>query len=49
MSKKSIPIPSRLYAEGQLVRRIGRFVDVLIIHLVRGYQTAQRHAAHAAA
>jgi hypothetical protein len=37
-----------LYAEGQLVRRIGPFFDVLII-LVRGYQTAQRHATHAAA
>ena len=38
-----------LYAEGQLVRRIGPFFDLLIIHLVRGYQKAQRHAAHAAA
>jgi len=38
-----------LYAEGQLVRRIGPFFDLLIIHLVRGYQKAQRHAAYALA
>jgi len=38
-----------LYAEGQLVRRIGPFFDLLVIHLVRGYETARRHAAHAAA
>ncbi len=38
-----------LYAEGQLVRCIGPFFDLLIVHLVRGYETARRHAAHAAA
>jgi hypothetical protein len=38
-----------LYAEGQLVRRIGPFFDLLVIHLVRGYETARQHAAHAAA
>jgi len=38
-----------LYAEGQLVRRIGPFFDLLVIHLVRGYETARRHAVFAAA
>jgi hypothetical protein len=38
-----------LYAEGQFVRRIGPFFDLLVIHLVRGYETARRLAAHAAA
>lgn len=38
-----------LYAEGQLVRRIGPFFDLLIIHLVRGYQIAQRRATHTTA
>ena len=36
-----------LYAEGQLVRRMGPFFDLLVIHLVRGYETERRHAAHA--
>ncbi len=38
-----------IYAEGQLLRRIAPFFDLLVIHLVRGYETARRHAAHAAA
>ena len=38
-----------LYAEGQLVRRIGPFFNLLLIHLVRGYQTASRQAALAVA
>ena len=38
-----------LYAEEELERRIGRFFDGLEIHLVRGYETAWRRAAHAAA
>jgi len=37
-----------LYAEEQFERRIGRFFDLLTIHLVRGYQKASRHTAHAA-
>jgi hypothetical protein len=38
-----------LYAEGQLVRRIGPLFDLLVIRLVRGYEIARRHPAHAAA
>lgn len=38
-----------LYAEEQFERRIGRFFDLLVIHLVRGYERAWRHATHAAA
>ena len=37
-----------LYAEEQFERRIGRFFDLLTIHLARGYETAWRHTAHAA-
>lgn len=35
-----------LYAEEQFERRLSRFFDVLLIHLVQGYETAWRHAAH---
>lgn len=35
-----------LYAEEQFERRIGRFFDLLTIHLVRGYEKASRRAAH---
>ena len=38
-----------LYAEEQLERWVGHFFDLLVIHLVHGYETAWRHAAHAAA
>jgi hypothetical protein len=38
-----------LYAEEQFERRLGRFFDLLLIHLVRGYETAWRHAVHLAA
>jgi hypothetical protein len=38
-----------LYAEEELERRVGRFFDELVIHLVRGYEGAWRRAAHAAA
>jgi hypothetical protein len=34
-----------LYAEEQFERRLSRFFDLLLIHLVRGYETAWRHAA----
>ncbi len=37
-----------LYAEEELERRVGRFFDALIVHMVRGYETASRRAAHAA-
>ena len=38
-----------LYAEEELERRVDRFFDELVIHLVRGYEGAWRRAAHAAA
>jgi len=38
-----------LYAEGQLMRRIGPFFDLLLIRLVKGYERARRHAAQVAA
>ena len=38
-----------LYAEEELERRVGRFFDELTIHMVRGYETAWRRAAHAVA
>lgn len=31
-----------LYAEGELDRRLGRFFDLLMIHLARGYERAWR-------
>jgi len=39
----------QLYAEEQFERRLTRFFDDLMVHLVRGYETAWRHAAHLAA
>ncbi|MBZ5726542.1 MAG: hypothetical protein LAP87_16270 [Acidobacteriia bacterium] len=38
-----------LYAEEQLERRLGRCFDLLLIHLVRGYERALRKAALASA
>ena len=38
-----------LYAEEELERRVGHFFDTLTIHMVRGYETAWRRAAHATA
>lgn len=38
-----------LYAEEELERRVDRFFDELVIHLVRGYEGAWRRAVHAAA
>jgi len=38
-----------LYAEEELEHRLGKFFDQLIIHLVRGYESAWRRAARAAA
>jgi hypothetical protein len=37
-----------LYAEEELERRLGRFFDLLTVHMVRGYEQAL-HKAHAAA
>ncbi len=37
-----------LYAEEALDRQLGRFFDILTIHLVRGYENALRHPAAAA-
>ena len=34
-----------LYAEEELERRLGRFFDVLTVHLVKGYERALRMAA----
>ena len=36
-----------LYAEEELEHRVGRFFDLLVFHLVRGYEGALRKAAHA--
>jgi len=36
-----------LYAEEELGRLVGRFFDTLVIHMVRGYETAWHRAAHA--
>jgi len=33
-----------LYAEEELERRVDRFFDVLVIHLVRGYEQAWSHS-----
>jgi hypothetical protein len=38
-----------LYAEEELEHRLGKFFDLLIIHLVRGYEGAWRRALRAAA
>ncbi|HUJ22326.1 MAG TPA: hypothetical protein VLX58_12420 [Bryobacteraceae bacterium] len=45
MTKDSL----ELYAEEELEHRLGRFFDLLVIHLVRGYEGAWRRAMHAAA
>ena len=37
-----------LYAEEELELRVGRFFDELVIHMVRGYETAWRRTTHAA-
>ena len=38
-----------LYAEEELERRVGRFFDLLVLRLVRGYEGAWHKNAHAAA
>jgi hypothetical protein len=37
-----------IYAEEELARRVDRFFDALVVHLVKGYETALRRAALAA-
>jgi hypothetical protein len=37
-----------LYAEEELDRRVGRFFDVLVVHLIRGYEAAWHTAERAA-
>jgi hypothetical protein len=32
-----------LYAEEELDRRVGRFFDLSIVDLVRGYESGRRH------
>jgi hypothetical protein len=36
-----------LHAEEEIERRLGRFFDLLTVHLVRGYERALRKAAFA--
>jgi len=36
-----------LYAEEELELRVSRFFDTLVIHMVRGYETAWRRTSHA--
>lgn len=43
------PDALELYAEEELDRRVGRFFDVLVVRMVRGYETAWHKAAHATA
>ena len=45
LSKTSV----ELYAEEELELRVGRFFDALVIHMVRGYESAWRRTAHATA
>jgi hypothetical protein len=37
-----------IYAEEELERRVDRFIDFLLYHLVRGYEAALRETKHAA-
>lgn len=43
------PNALQLYAEEELERRVGRFFDLLVLRLVRGYENAWRKVAHATA
>ena len=43
------PDPLELYAEEELGRRVGRFFDLLVLRMVRGYENAWRKVAHATA
>lgn len=37
----------QLYAEEELEHRVDRFFDIMVCHLVRGYESALRRASHA--
>lgn len=37
-----------LFAEEELENRLGHFFDLILVHLVRGYETALRRTAHVA-
>ena len=39
-----MPTSMNLYAEEELLRRMGRFFDALVYHIVRGYESARRFA-----
>jgi hypothetical protein len=39
----------QLYAEEELEHRVGRFFDILVYHLVKGYESALRTSARVAA
>ena len=39
----------QLYAEEELEHRVDRFFDILVCHLVRGYENALRQSARAGA
>ncbi|HLK46482.1 MAG TPA: hypothetical protein VKT49_00025 [Bryobacteraceae bacterium] len=43
------PDTLELYAEEELERRVGRFFDLLVLRLIRGYEGALRTALHATA
>ena len=43
------PDALELYAEEELIRRVGRFFDLLVSRMVRGYENAWRKVAHATA
>jgi hypothetical protein len=43
------PDALQLYAEEELERRVGRFFDLLVLRLVRGYEDAWSKAAYATA
>ena len=43
------PDTLELYAEEELERRVGRFFDLLVLRMVRGYEDAWRKAAYATA
>ncbi len=43
------PDALELYAEEELERRVGRFFDLLVLRMVRGYESAWRKVAHATA
>ena len=43
------PDTLELYAEEELERRVGRFFDLLVLRMIRGYESEWRKALHATA